>query len=240
MPVLETTPVAQASAKPQADIPPTGPEAKPAKKAKAKAKAKAKPKVAKKVTKTTTKTTKVEASPKAEDRPTGPTRGTLRVLAAILAAGKSLAAEQIAEALGITRGSLSRHLTEAESLGYAKSSVGGPEADGDERAYRYTLTAAGRRLAEKAAKAAGSAKKATAKPLSLMNAAIQVCKSASAPLRCAEIFEMITKKGLWKAAAGKTPISTLSAALLRDSNSDRPRWKKTSPGHFALTALGKK
>ena len=104
---------------------------------------------------------------------------------------------------------------------------------------RYSLTAAGRKAAEKAVAAAGTAKAAALRPVSLMNAAIAVAKAAKGPMKCREMFEQITKKGLWASPEGKTPVATLGAKILCDARSEKPRWRKVDRGTWELTRYGR-
>jgi len=57
----------------------------------------------------------------------------------------------------------------------------------------------------------------TSKPkkLTLMAAALQVLQSSRLPMTCTEMIDVLAKKGMWVSPAGKTPVSTLYAALSR-------------------------
>ena len=80
-------------------------------------------------------------------------------------------------------------------------------------------------------KAAGEPKP---KKVSLLAAAIQVLKAATAPMHVKEIFEQIVNGGLWSSPAGKTPAATLSAAMLRElGKGPEARVRKTDRGLFA-------
>ena len=68
-----------------------------------------------------------------------------------------------------------------------------------------------------------------------LDAAAQVLKEAGEPLDCKTIVERALAKGLWK-TGGKTPASTIYAAILREcvAKKDQSRFRKAGPGKFEL------
>ena len=74
------------------------------------------------------------------------------------------------------------------------------------------------------------------KKLSALDAAAKVLGEADGPMNCKEMIETMAAKGYWTSPAGKTPASTLYAAILREitvKGADS-RFKKTERGKFAL------
>jgi hypothetical protein len=99
-----------------------------------------------------------------------------------------------------------------------------------------------KKAAKKTVKAKKAVKKnrmATGNTPSLMRSAILVMKTSQKPLRVKEIFAKITAKSLWVSPEGKTPEATLAASIVRDINSEKPRWKRVDRGLFELTKLGR-
>jgi hypothetical protein len=72
--------------------------------------------------------------------------------------------------------------------------------------------------------------------LSALDAAAKVLAEADQPMRCTELIAAMTAKGYWTSPAGKTPASTLYAALLRElrTKQDQARFRKTERGKFGL------
>jgi hypothetical protein len=105
--------------------------------------------------------------------------------------------------------------------------------------------------AEKAAKDAKPApKRDTGEPdakggepkrMSIMSAAVKVLEErdpADGPLTCPQMLERMTAKGYWSPArGGKTPASTLYAAILREINTkgEASRFDKVERGKFSLS-----
>jgi hypothetical protein len=58
---------------------------------------------------------------------------------------------------------------------------------------------------------------------------------AGEPLNCAEMVKRMLEKDLWQ-TGGKTPASTIYAAILREINTKggQSRFKKTDRGLFSL------
>jgi hypothetical protein len=74
------------------------------------------------------------------------------------------------------------------------------------------------------------------KRLSALDAAAKVLAETGQPMRCTELIAAMTAKGYWTSPAGRTPASTLYAALLRElrTKQDRARFRKTERGKFGL------
>ena len=77
---------------------------------------------------------------------------------------------------------------------------------------------------------------AASQRLSALDAAAKVLAETGQPMRCTELIAAMTAKGYWTSPAGKTPASTLYAALLRElrTKKDQARFRKTDRGKFAL------
>ncbi|HLP84858.1 MAG TPA: winged helix-turn-helix domain-containing protein [Phycisphaerales bacterium] len=73
------------------------------------------------------------------------------------------------------------------------------------------------------------------KRLSALDAAAQVLATSDKALRCTEIIAEMQKRELWKSPGGKTPESTLHAAITREiaTKGDAARFKKVERGLFA-------
>jgi hypothetical protein len=69
-----------------------------------------------------------------------------------------------------------------------------------------------------------------------LDAAAQVLADAGQPMRAKELIEAMAERGLWTSPNGKTPESTLYAAILREigAKSDKARFRKTGRGQFAF------
>ena len=91
-----------------------------------------------------------------------------------------------------------------------------------------------------AAKTRKATKDTTAKAgkaMSLMDAAVDILsKGTGDPMRCKDIVELAVQRGLWAPRTGKTPASTLYAAILREIaiKGEAARFVKTERGKFAL------
>ena len=83
-------------------------------------------------------------------------------------------------------------------------------------------------VATKAAKAAPT--KASA-----LDAAARVLRESGQPLSCPELIEQMAAKGYWSSPKGKTPSSTLYAAIAREVKlkGAASRFIKSGPGRFA-------
>ena len=81
-----------------------------------------------------------------------------------------------------------------------------------------------------------SKKKAPAKEgMSCLDAAAKVLADKGEPMNCKEMIDAMGSKGLWKSPGGKTPHSTLYAAILREQKTKgkEARFKKADRGKFA-------
>jgi hypothetical protein len=79
--------------------------------------------------------------------------------------------------------------------------------------------------------------KASPKKLSALDAAARVLQETKRPMNCKDLIESMATKGYWNSPAGKTPHSTLYAAILREIGvkGKEARFKKTERGKFTLT-----
>ena len=70
---------------------------------------------------------------------------------------------------------------------------------------------------------------------SALDAAALVLRDNDRPMSCPELIEQMAAKGYWSSPKGKTPASTLYAALMREVQvkGDASRFVKTGPGRFA-------
>ena len=76
-----------------------------------------------------------------------------------------------------------------------------------------------------------------AKPMSLLDAAAHLLSlGTGAPMRCKDIVDLATTRGLWSPGEGKTPSNTLYASILREikTKGEASRFVKTERGKFAL------
>ena len=73
---------------------------------------------------------------------------------------------------------------------------------------------------------------------SALDAAALVLREAGQPLSCPELIAQMAAQGYWTSPRGKTPASTLYAALTREAKvkGAASRFKKTGPGRFAYRA----
>jgi hypothetical protein len=74
------------------------------------------------------------------------------------------------------------------------------------------------------------------KKLSALDAAARVLSESKEPMNCPQMIEAMAAKGYWKSPAGKTPGSTLYAALKREITSKKgeARFRQSGPGKFSL------
>jgi hypothetical protein len=72
---------------------------------------------------------------------------------------------------------------------------------------------------------------------SALAAAAQVLSEAKTAMNCTQMIEAMTAKGYWTSPSGKTPASTLYAAIVRHiaMQGDEARFQKTGKGTFAAT-----
>ena len=80
-----------------------------------------------------------------------------------------------------------------------------------------------------------SAEATAAKKYSALDAAALVLRESGQPMSCPELIAQMAAKGYWTSPKGKTPSSTLYAALMREAKlkGAASRFKKTGPGRFA-------
>ena len=77
----------------------------------------------------------------------------------------------------------------------------------------------------------------THRQMSLVDAAVSILAQGSGdPMGCKDIVAEAVNRGLWAPRTGKTPASTLYAAILREiaTKGDQSRFVKTERGRFAL------
>ena len=76
----------------------------------------------------------------------------------------------------------------------------------------------------------------TEKKLSAIDAATKVLGEETEPLTAKQLIERMAAKGYWKSPAGKTPASTLYAAIIREiqRQGDDSRFQKADRGLFTL------
>src|SRR6516164_2580460 len=74
------------------------------------------------------------------------------------------------------------------------------------------------------------------KKVSALDAAARVLGESKEPMSCPALIEAMAAKDYWKSPAGKTPASTLYAALQREINTKKKeaRFKQSGPGKFTL------
>src|SRR5262249_11611246 len=78
--------------------------------------------------------------------------------------------------------------------------------------------------------------KAKPQKYSALAAAAQVLRENDQPMSCPELIAQMAAKGYWTSPKGKTPASTLYAALMREvqPKGKASRFAKTGPGRFAF------
>jgi len=83
--------------------------------------------------------------------------------------------------------------------------------------------------------AAAKATKAAPSKASALDAAARVLRESGQPMTCPELIEQMAAKGYWTSPKGKTPASTLYAAIAREVKlkGAASRFIKTGPGRFA-------
>lgn len=84
------------------------------------------------------------------------------------------------------------------------------------------------------------AKPATPTRLSALDAAATVLAASDRPMRASELIAAMSTQGLWRSPDGKTPESTLYAAITREISKQGPqaRFRKVERGLFASTKKG--
>jgi hypothetical protein len=83
--------------------------------------------------------------------------------------------------------------------------------------------------------AAAKTAKAAPSQSSALDAAARVLRESGKPMTCPELIEHMAAKGYWTSPKGKTPASTLYAAIAREVKlkGAASRFLKTGPGRFA-------
>lgn len=73
------------------------------------------------------------------------------------------------------------------------------------------------------------------KRVSLIDAAARILVEAGAPMKVAELYAQVEASGLWTPGAGKTPMATLSASIIREirTKGAEARFAKVGRGEFA-------
>src|SRR5271166_1299010 len=76
--------------------------------------------------------------------------------------------------------------------------------------------------------------------LSALDAAARVLREEGLAMNCKALIETMAAKGYWKSPGGKTPASTLYAALLKEvtTKGKESRFAKVARGQFALRERG--
>ncbi len=95
--------------------------------------------------------------------------------------------------------------------------------------------------ASKNAKAVAKKEKAVKpKRVSALDAAATILASSAQPMNCQSMIDAMAAKKLWSSPNGKTPASTLYAAILREikQKGKEARFRKTERGHFAAAQAG--
>jgi hypothetical protein len=79
------------------------------------------------------------------------------------------------------------------------------------------------------------------KKLSALDAAAQVLRESGQPMTCPELIAQMAAQAYWSSPTGKTPASTLYAALTREIHvkGEASRFVKTGPGKFAYRTAGR-
>jgi hypothetical protein len=79
------------------------------------------------------------------------------------------------------------------------------------------------------------------KKLSALDAAAQVLRESGEAMTCPELIAQMAAKAYWSSPKGKTPASTLYAALTREIHvkGEASRFVKTGPGKFAYRTAGR-
>ena len=90
--------------------------------------------------------------------------------------------------------------------------------------------------------AAAKAAKAAPSKASALDAAARVLRESGQPMSCPELIEQMAAKGYWTSPKGKTPASTLYAAIAREVKlkGAASRFIKTGPGRFAYRSDAKR
>ena len=73
-----------------------------------------------------------------------------------------------------------------------------------------------------------------------LDAAAQILAKAGKPMRARELIAAMAEQNLWKSPGGKTPYSTLYAAMMREARDkgNASRFRKVDRGMFAVNNAG--
>jgi phage antirepressor YoqD-like protein len=87
-------------------------------------------------------------------------------------------------------------------------------------------------------KASKTAARSPAKKLTALAAAAKVLREKGTPMTCQELIDAMAAKGYWKSPGGKTPASTLYAAIAREISTKgaESRFTKIERGKFSAAA----
>src|SRR5262249_8206762 len=149
-----------------------------------------------------------------------------------------------------------RDAVEVVLLPWCGGAAGAPLPGSSCRPRRYTMTAKKKRISPDpapkkktptkgpapstlqrgSAPVAAKAAKAAPSQSSALDAAARVLRESGQPMSCPELIEQMATKGYWTSPKGKTPSSTLYAAIAREVKlkGTASRFIKTAPGRFAL------
>jgi len=125
---------------------------------------------------------------------------------------------------------------EAEAKGSATAADVGPSAKKPAEATKDAKPGPQSNRGERAA-TGGKGQADGAKAMSLLDAAAHILSLGTGdPMRCKDIVDLAVARSLWTPRTGKTPASTLYAAILREitTKGDASRFVKTERGKFAL------
>lgn len=113
---------------------------------------------------------------------------------------------------------------------HAPTSPGTNEAD--ETAKKRHVGPGGKRMPK-------PAKEPKPKKVSALDAAATVLRDEAKPMRAVDLITQMEERGLWKSPGGKTPASTLYAALVREINTkgDASRFRKSDRGMFVAAPV---
>ena len=91
---------------------------------------------------------------------------------------------------------------------------------------------------KKTRKATKAARGKPAEPMSGLDAAARVLVEAGEAMNAKGMIEAMAAKGYWTSPGGKTPASTIYAAILREisKKGKESRFRKAERGKFAATA----
>jgi hypothetical protein len=113
-----------------------------------------------------------------------------------------------------------------------------PAASGAAGSTKDAAVASGRPTGERGCKGAKKAK--AGGQMSGLDAAAKVLVESAEPLNAKQIVEAMAAKGYWTSPGGKTPASTIYAAMLTNARKGDQAWfKRVDRGLWTLTDSGK-